>query len=697
MPARGADPDFSRIRNYKRRIDSLKSYCNMLLGSDAAKGDNFPQALTYGLTGLALAKKDDHNSRSQFSIVTGVAYYNMTRFDSASYYMKQAAAESLLAGNISVYAWSQGNLVALYMQAQQPAAAEQPAEQLKAISDTSHNVLALTKCYYGLGNFYYFKSYYATAQSYFLKSIDLNRRISDTSSDNRLRIEYAVQCYMLYKIYNNNELPDKALAALRDGSVYMHASSALKLRYNSAYVDVYTSMPSANIDSALHYYRRLEALPKAAQGVNSEYVMSNIAIAQYYIRTARFAEATPYLDKGMSLATASKSPFLIHQVQNIRGIYAFRTGHYDEAIALLGKVIGISRQVSMGNYLESLHLLAEAYKAKGMPEKAMAYYDLYDREKDTFTRANMNRYFADLEIQYRTREKEKQIHLLSSANRLRELELKNATRLRIMLVSGLVCLSIIALLLYRVYRNREKLNQELRERNQELDRLNVRLALANESKAKLFGIFSHDLRSPVSKIAQFLRLQKDNPDLFSGPARSAYHEKLSQTTANLLSTMEDLLLWSKSQMEHFSPEYHAVLLAELLENELALLRSHIEEKGLAVNNDVPESFISVTDEHFMRIILRNLLQNAVRYSPERAYIGIKAADNELSITNANGSGLNALQLNELLRKGDINSHSNGLGLQIAVDLADRIGIRLFFTEPDAGRITAVLSWQPAEV
>lgn len=691
--AQGADPDFDRIRDYQGRMDSLKRYCNMLLGSDPNRKDDFPKALFYGLKGLQMARKDDHASRGQLAIVTGVAYYNMTRFDSAQHYMKLAATESSQAGNTSIYAWSQGNLIALYMQTQQSAAADASMEILKSISDTTKDVLALTKCYYGLGNYYYFKSYYSTAQGYFLKSVELNKRISDTSGDNRLRIEYAVQCYMLYKIYTNSDLYDKALAALRDGSRYMNVSSTLKLRYNSAYVELYTNSPYARIDSALFYYRKLEEMPRSSKGVNSEYVMSNIAVAQYYIRSGNISQAPAYIDKGMLMAEESKSLFLLHQVQNIKGIYKFHTGNYDEAIDLLTKATKISRQVNMGNYLESIHILAQAYKAKGDLQKAMDFYDIYDQEKDTFTKANMTRYFADVEIRYRTREKEKQIHSLSSENKLRELELRSATRLRIILISSLVSVGIVALLLYRIYRHKEKLNKQLQDRNKELDRLNAKLALANESKAKLFGIFSHDLRSPVSKIAQFLRLQKDNPGLFSDDTRSEYHEKFSHVTAHLLNTMEDLLLWSKSQMENFSPEYHAVSIGDLLQKELNLLHNQIEEKHLVVSDTIPPSFLSVTDENFMSIICRNLLQNAVRYSPESGTIYLEAGDQSVRITNASPSGMSAEALNDLLRKGEVGSNPFGLGLQIARDLAERIGIRLSFAEEKPGFITATLAWQ----
>ena len=688
---RTAAPDFSKIKDYQKQMDSLIKYCSLMLGSDSSLAENFPQALVYADLGLKFVKKDDYKSRCHFSLVKGIAYYNLAQFDSALHYVETASTLSFNTKNAALIAGSHSSMIPILMQTQQADKAESAVKILKSISDTTKDLLALDKSYYGLGNFYYFKSYYATAQSYFIKSLEINSKLSDTSVDNRLRLEYAVQHYMLYKIFTNTELYDKALAALKSGSKYIHLSPKLMQRYQSAYVEVYTFLPSTNIDSALFYYHQLGESPRS-KGISSEYVMSNIALAQYFTKRKDFEQANTYLERATQLADESKAPFLIHQVDNMKGIYFFNKGNYDEAITYFNKALPISKNINLSNYLESTHLIAEAYKAKGNLLKAVEYYDIYDKEKDAYVKANMTRNFADLETQYRTKEKEKEIKLLHDSNKLRELELENERKLRLLMIGGLIALGAISTLLYRIYRNKEKLNQALNERNAELDTLNAKLAIANESKAKLFGIFSHDLRSPVSKIAQFLRLQKENPNLFNDNAQSDYHAKFTSTTANLLNTMEDLLLWSKSQMESFHPDYHSVSIKSLTDKEINLLGSLIEDKNLEVDNKIPESFLSLTDENFVSIIVRNLLQNAVRYSENDSTIVLEAKTNQLIISNTAKGGLKATELNALLKKGEVNSHNFGLGLQIAKDLAERIGITLSFYQKEEDCVSGVLEW-----
>ena len=158
--------------------------------------------------------------------------------------------------------------------------------------------------------------------------------------------------------------------------------------------------------------------------------------------------------------------------------------------------------------------MALAYKGKGDLKTALQYYEMYSQAKDTLIKEKISRTFADLETHYQTNEKENRITTLNQKNKLNVLELKQASSTRTIMILGLISLGIFSLLLYFIYRNKEKLNKLLNQRNQQLDELNNELSIANDTKAKLFGVISHDLRSPVSSIVQLLHLQKGKPGTF---------------------------------------------------------------------------------------------------------------------------------------------------------------------------------------
>jgi signal transduction histidine kinase len=336
--------------------------------------------------------------------------------------------------------------------------------------------------------------------------------------------------------------------------------------------------------------------------------------------------------------------------------------------------------------------MALAQKGRGNPKAALTYYEEYAAQTDSITKEKLSTNFADQETRYQTARKEQQIASLDKENRLEVLELQNASRTRLLLVIGLAALGIIALLLYFIYRNKEKLNRVLNKKNDQLGELNQQLALANETKARLFGIIGHDLRAPVGKIVQLLHLQKENPGLLNEQSKQKHEEKLKTASENVLETMEDLLLWSKSQMQHFTPEFLPLKIKTIIQKESDFLQQSAEDKNLQIHNDVPEDLVFNTDENFLSVIIRNLLQNALKYTEEGTVISISATGRAIEISNKT-AGTRSAALNELLQNDEVNSKRSGMGLQIAKDLATAIHAKIFFRQPDDQHLTAVISWE----
>jgi K+-sensing histidine kinase KdpD len=235
------------------------------------------------------------------------------------------------------------------------------------------------------------------------------------------------------------------------------------------------------------------------------------------------------------------------------------------------------------------------------------------------------------------------------------------------------------------------LNKVLNERNTKLDELNHELAIANDTKAKLFGIIGHDMRAPVSRIVQLLQIQKEKPDLLAGEARTRHEEKLKTASENVLETMEDLLLWSKSQMQSFKPRFVSVNMTDIIQKELSQAQQQMEDKNIMIDNEMPENFVQKTDENFVIVIIRNLLHNAIRYSDENSTISIATNRQKIFITNQ-ASQTNAESLNTILGSNQVDSKTTGLGLQIAQGLAHSIQAKLYFMPRENNQLTAVLSW-----
>jgi signal transduction histidine kinase len=681
-------------QSYPEKMATWLAYCDSLR---AAPGGvkNFILLSAAARTGLQLTRPDDADNRIKFFTFAALANYNQIKFDSAQYFFYQCLHEAQKAHRTPEITRACVSLIPVNFQLQQQDKVEECKGILQSIVDTTKDTGTLENGYFALGSYYSEKSYYSTAQDYFIKSITLREKEVDTTTDNQKKFAFAIQCDLLSKLYLNTQMTDKSLDALRRGQRFANTSPVIGNRLLSSFVEAFTT--SGKIDSALFYDRQLTANVPNPLVFPSEVVSSDLNIAIYYIDHHQYEQALPYIVKSDTLAQKTKSPILIFQVQMAMGRYLEETGKYDPAIAQLTQSLPVAQQVDKELYSNDLKYMAAAQEGKGNSKGSLQYYKNYVETVDSLNREKMSRTFADLETHYQTNEKEQRIASLNKENRLHVLELENASRTRLLLILGLAALGVISLLLYFIYRNKEKVNKILNERNDQLDHLNHDLAEANETKARLFGIISHDLRSPVSKIVRFLQLQKERPGLFTEEARQVHEERLKRASENVLDTMEDLLLWSKSQMAHFTPDFRSVQINDVLQKEISLLHEHLEENKVKIVNYVPAAATCNTDENFLSVILRNLLQNAVRYSDGDRRITIAATDRELTITNPSAS-MSAASMNARLSHTHVDSGSSGLGLQIAADLSTRIRARLFFRQDSTAAgtaITAVLSWEPS--
>ena len=663
-----------------QKVRALLGYCDSLRVSNPAKGAaasaNYPLIQKAAIEGLALTPAADDSDVAHFDLLAALGYYYQVKFDSAQYYFYQCLYAGKRAHSTRLMTNALVALIPVDHQLQQQQRVDSCKNLLQAIVDTTKDAYILKDGYSALGSYYQQRSYYSTAQEYLLRGVEIRRRIVDTTSDIKEKTDYAIQCYILSKVYQNADQNDKSLAILNEGRRFMESSMLVNVRFLSSFVEVYSLL--GQIDSSLYYDAMLRQRTSGSPTVPSETVSASMNIAQYFINHHQYDRALPYVDRADSLAERSRSPILLYQARMMQGRYFQETGKYAQAMPLLTQALPVARQISHEQYTDILKYIALTQQGLGNATGALDYYKQYASQLDSLTKEKSSRNFADQQTRYETGQKELRIVSLDKDNKLKELELTNGRHVRWLLIAGLIAVGVFALLLFYFYRK--------------LVATNDQLGRANETKARLFGIISHDLRSPVSRIVQLLQIQKERPDLLDEPTRRRHEARLQSASEHVLETMEDLLLWSKSQMQHFTPQPGPVLLQELVEKETGLLREGLEEKQLRVENRVPEALTRLTDENFLSVIVRNLLQNAVKYSVAGGTIVIAADGQHLYLTNPS-PGVPAGELNQRLRNQVVNSKGSGLGLQIAADLAAALSVRIFFREEGVGAVTAVLAFE----
>ena len=247
-------------------------------------------------------------------------------------------------------------------------------------------------------------------------------------------------------------------------------------------------------------------------------------------------------------------------------------------------------------------------------------------------------------------------------------------------IFGIGLLAIIGGLLFYQSSNRKKTNKKLQLLNAELDQ-------ANKTKTRFFSILNHDLRSPVSNLIHFLHLQKNSPELLDEETKSRMESKTISGAEDLLSSMEDILLWSKGQMENFKPQPKSIFVNQLFDDTKKVFSGY-QKIGFEYQN--PENIKLFTDENYLKTIIRNLTSNAINIFTNTANPKIiwkawqENGTSYLSITD-NGPGASKEQFRALYDDKEVVGIKSGLGLHLIRDLAKAIDCQVVVvSEPEGG-------------
>jgi signal transduction histidine kinase len=316
------------------------------------------------------------------------------------------------------------------------------------------------------------------------------------------------------------------------------------------------------------------------------------------------------------------------------------------------------------NSIEFNKSLSKLYQIKKEYDKAYLHLEKSTVLNDSINSQEIKNSLAKLESQ-------KEIEIKNNQLKINQLELQAKEKQKWFYLFGIGLLAIIGGLLFYQSRNRKKTNQKLQLLNTELDQ-------ANKTKTRFFSILNHDLRSPVANLIHFLHLQKDSPELLDEETKNRMQNKTISGAEDLLSSMEDILLWSKGQMENFKPQPKEVSVNQLFEDTKKVFSGYHK---IQFDYQNPDNIAISTDENYLKTIIRNLTSNAINVftTTQNPKIIWKAWQENgisyLSITD-NGPGATKEKFKALYDDKEVAGIKTGLGLHLIRDLAKAINCEI---------------------
>ena len=206
---------------------------------------------------------------------------------------------------------------------------------------------------------------------------------------------------------------------------------------------------------------------------------------------------------------------------------------------------------------------------------------------------------------------------------------------------------------------------------------------ANAAKNVFFAVLGHDLRSPLSVLSGFLELLDIGYDRYDERSRKQYIRNSLAAARRLGDLLEDLLAWSRIQRGKmpYQPEQSDVFL--LADETVMLLEGNAQKKGIALRMQIQENTQVYGDPQMIKAIIRNLVSNAVKFTPSGGAITISSASvghqEEITVADT-GVGMSHEEVQKLFRiesasskPGTDKEPGTGFGLLLCKEFVEKNG------------------------
>lgn len=370
--------------------------------------------------------------------------------------------------------------------------------------------------------------------------------------------------------------------------------------------------------NALAYFRLYLHIADTADLHMLKNVYSNIAIC--LLDSGKSGQATAYLWKSVAIARQLRDTLSIAKSYLNLANRLYLDYEDKKALRYFKRGLWYAQRSEDLETQENAYLnLSVVEEQQGHYAASLNYRKKYEALHDSiYNRDNIWK-LVQQEKKLAVQEKEYRVQLLQQTNQLQVLELNRRSWQRNTFLALSAVLLAFALFIYYVYRQKKMQNRTITRQREQLNVL-------NHTKDQLLSIVAHDLRSPVKALQPVLaRLQVAVKEK-NFEAAAEYCGTIEDISANTYSLLNNLLCWVLNQAGqlYFAPE--KLDIRKVAEQVCYDYRTIAGSKGIALQISFPGTLYCTGDIQSIKVILRNLIDNAVKYGGRPGVIRITAGE-----------------------------------------------------------------------
>jgi signal transduction histidine kinase len=449
----------------------------------------------------------------------------------------------------------------------------------------------------------------------------------------------------------------------------------------------------------INYSRYLEAIGKIDSALQIRYKviewsnsesnynllsLNYLSVANNYLQMSKLDSAKKYFKYSNDLTDSISEKFRAMVHLNY-GRFMGMNGNLNACVELTKKAINFFKKSEPEGLISVYINLSYAFELMSQYDSALYYSKKLQTLTDSLRNVKMLTEIAKIEA--------------IKDNQIKDQKIKNLEKEKVAAkkfnyaIIAIVLLTIILLFIsIRALKSQKKSNQNLQKLNTELDSKNKMLKESesnlrslNQTKDKLFSIVAHDLRNPVNSIDRGLEFLNESFDILDEEDLKEIISETSDGAKSLNTLLENLLNWSRSQRDLIKIDKEKFSLNQLISINLDLFKNAANEKDISLEFEGQDTDI-FSDQNLVNNILRNLINNAIKFTPNNGKINIFIEEEEEKIilnVADNGVGIEKDRLDTLFnvvqntsKMGTGGERGTGLGLVLCYEFAIKIGADL---------------------
>ncbi len=449
-----------------------------------------------------------------------------------------------------------------------------------------------------------------TAQQYLLKASEMADSIRNDSLSIIIHLRQS-------RIYIHRGDPDQALLRLKTANqkAKFYGDPILSSLVYQGFGQYYYRL--GNIPLALENYLKVEELLK--NNDNLLLITQNkYDMAECYHQMENYDLAYSLHQEALKIRKTEHDITGMAESYIKLGKLMLDKKNYDQAEQLVMQGLTYAMQLNSNRLMrECYDHLYYIYSRTGNFKGARYFKDLFAYMSEMiYTEADKHK-VGELQSLLDISEKDKELKILDAKAQTQHMYIIAAS----IVILGLIVLAIV---IYYFYRDKKKLVLQLQQINERVNHQVEELKELNSTKDKFFSIIGHDLKGPLNSLTAFSNLILNHAGSLTEEEMKKIAKDLNKSLKTLYELLENLLTWARSQTNKINLTPEKLDIQKHIEENISLLSKTATNKEIHIEFVALDKITAWADKNTVNTVIRNLLSNALKFTPRNGSITIFA-------------------------------------------------------------------------